>query len=205
MKQVYRTQMGQPEKFTLPKICVCIFFGCFFFGVLSANLGLSDEALWVGFVNENNIRQFTAQGRDVYGFLGFALQNRLLPWVIILICGTFFWGIALCGVWFGWMGFTGGFLMTALIQRHGLRGILIMAGMGFPHILIYAAAYLILLKWVWIIRKERKNFNADTLNRRSGKKYAGIYFLSAILISCIFSLGILAEYYISPLILSNMI
>ena len=70
MKQIYRTKTGQPEKITLPRICACIFFGCFFFGVLAANLGLTDEALWIGFVNENNIRQFSMEHREIGDFSG---------------------------------------------------------------------------------------------------------------------------------------
>lgn len=193
MKQVYRTKTGQPEKITLPRICACIFFGCFFMGVLAANLGLSDEALWVGFVNENNIRQFFAGQQDLRDFIEFALHSRLIPWVIIVVSGIFFWGRALCGLWFGWLGFSGGFLLAALIQRHGIRGILIMGGMGFPQYIIYAVAYIVLLKLIRIFQKEKKETNS--------KKNLGIYILFSVIISAIFCLGILTEYYINPLIL----
>ncbi len=203
MKQVYRTKMGQPEKITLPRICACIFFGCFFLGVLLANLGFSDEALWVGFINENNIRQFSMEQQDIRDFLEFALGSRLIPWIIVTVCGIFFWGSAVCGLWLGWLGVSGGFLLAALIQRHGLKGILIMGGMGFPQYLIYAAAYIILLKLIWIYRKEKKK-STDILNSKSSKKNIGIYVLFSILITAVFSFGILAEYYINPFVLKMM-
>lgn len=203
MKQVYGTKLGQPEKITLPRICACIFFGCFFLGVLAANLRFSDEALWIGFINENNIRQFLAERQEIRDFLEFALHSRLIPWIILTVCGIFFWGSAVCSMWFGWLGFSGGFLFAALIQRHGLKGILIMGGMGFPQYLIYAAAYIILLKLIWLYRKEKKS-NTDILNPKSEKKNLGIYVLFSILITAIFSLGIMAEYYINPLILKMM-
>lgn len=195
MKQGYRTKVGQPEKITPPKICACIFFGCLFMGVLAANLGLSDEALWVGFVNENNIRQFSAEQRDLGEFIEFALRSRLIPWIIIVVCGIFFWGSAVCGLWFGWIGFSGGFLLAALIQRHGIRGILLMGGMGFPQYIIYAAAYIILLKLISIFQREKKKANS--------KKNVGIYILFSVFISVVFCLGILTEYYINPLILAK--
>lgn len=195
MKQVYGTKMGQPEKITLPRICACIFFGCFFFGVLTANLGFSDEALWIGFVNENNIRQFSPEQQEIGDFLEFALRSRLIPWIILMVCGIFSWGSAVCGAWTGWLGISGGFLLAALIQRHGIRGILIMGGMGFPQYIIYAAAYIILLKLIWIFRKEKKKSHS--------KRNLGIYILFSVIISAVFCLGILAEYYINPMILAK--
>lgn len=204
MKQVYRTKIGQPEKITLPKLCACIFCGCFFFGVLMANLRFSDEALWIGFINENHIRQFSAVRQEISYFLKFALRSRLIPWIVTTVGGAFFWGSAVCGLWFGWLGVSGGFLLAALIQRHGLKGILIMCGMGFPQYLIYAASYIILLKLIRIYRKEKKKGSTDILNSQSSKKSFGIYVLFSILITAIFILGILAEYYVNPFILKMM-
>lgn len=193
MKQIYRTKTGQPEKITLPRICACIFFGCFFFGVLAANLGLTDEALWIGFVNENNIRQFSMEHREIGDFLEFALRSRLIPWLVIVICGIFFWGSTVCSLWLGWLGFSGGFLLAALIQRHGLKGILIMGGMCLPHYLIYGAAYIILLKLIWIFHREKKQAHAP--------KNLGIYVLLSAVITAIFILGMLTEFYVNTFIL----
>lgn len=188
----------------MPGICVCVFFGCFLCGVLSANLRLSDEALWIGFVNENHLLQYTRTAGSVREFLFFAFRYRLIPWIVLILSGVFVWGRVFCGAWFGWMGFSDGFVFAALLSRHGAKGILLMGGLGFPHIPIYLFAYAVLAKLIWIISRERKIRKTDVFYVAHQKKYIAIYYLLTALLTGIFLLGVMTEYYVQPWLLEGM-
>lgn len=188
----------------MPGICVCVFFGCFLCGVLSANLRLSDEALWIGFVNENHLLQYTRTAGSVREFLFFAFRYRLIPWIVLILSGAFAWGRVLCGAWFGWMGFSGGFVFAALLSRHGAKGILLMGGLGFPHIFIYLFTYAILAKLIWIFSRDKKVRKAESFYSAYLKKYIIMYYLLASLLTGIFLLGAMGEYYIQPYLLEWM-
>ena len=102
-----------------------LFLGCFFLGVFLANFSLHDEALWIGFLHENQMRQFTGVGdvEQAKALLKTILLQRGLPWVILMIALCFRFGRAICGGWFGWLGLSGGFVFAALLGRYGFSGI----------------------------------------------------------------------------------
>ena len=204
MKNIFQAKSGQPGKITLPGISACVFFGCFLIGVFAANLCLSDEALWIGFVNENNLLQFTRGQQEVSAFFAFALRYRLIPWILLMVLGYFSWGGAVCTAWIGWIGVSGGFLFASMIQRHGAKGILLMGGMGLPQYVLYAAAYIIFIHLVWAFHREKKMRRAELLLSGNKKKYVWIYFLFVILVSGVFILGIMTEYYVNPIILEKL-
>lgn len=204
MKLFYRTKTGQPGKITLPRICACIFFGFFLFGALMANLGFADQSLWIGFIHENSLRQFERGQQGVWEFLDFALRHRLIPWALLVALGLLSWGQPFFPAWFGWLGCSGGFLSASLIRRHGIKGILLMGGMGTPQYLIYAAAYIVLTQLAWAFQKQMKIRGAGFGKSKSRAKYRAIYLLFSALASGIFILGIFAEYYVNPFILGKM-
>lgn len=114
--------------------CMLLFLGCFFLGVFLANFSLHDEALWIGFLHENQVRQF-AGAEDVEhaeALLKTILLQRGLPWMILLIALCFRFGCAVCAIWFGWLGLSGGFVFAALLGRYGFSGIGQMGILGFP-------------------------------------------------------------------------
>ena len=90
--------LRQPGKVTMLQKCMLLFLGCFFFGVFLANFSLHDEALWIGFLHENQVRQF-AGAEDVEhaeALLKTILLQRGLPWMILLIALCFRFGRAVC-------------------------------------------------------------------------------------------------------------
>ena len=97
--------LRQPGKVTMLQKCMLLFLGCFFLGVFLANFSLHDEALWIGFLHENQVRQF-AGAEDVEhaeALLKTILLQRGLPWMILLIALCFRFGCAVCAIWFGWL------------------------------------------------------------------------------------------------------
>ena len=65
------TTVKQPGKIAMLHICIVIFLGCFFFGVIAANLWLCDKTLWIGFVFE---RQVEHLGHDRQSWQELATQ-----------------------------------------------------------------------------------------------------------------------------------
>ena len=165
-----------------------LFLGCFFLGVFLANFSLHDEALWIGFLHENQVRQF-AGAEDVEhaeALLKTILLQRGLPWMILLIALCFRFGCAVCAIWFGWLGLSGGFVFAALLGRYGFSGIGQMGILGFPQVAAYAAAYIFLL----VLMKNKPDLKAQAL-----------LIVLFLLDTGIYGAGIWLEYWVNPWIL----
>ena len=188
--------------------CMLLFLGCFFLGVFLANFLLHDEALWIGFLHENQVRQFTGAGdmeqADVLQKT--ILLQRGLPWMIVTITCFFQFGRAVCAVWFGWLGLSGGFVFAALLGRYGFSGIWQMGILGFPQVAVYAVAYIFLLFLMEAekrIRQEQRN--ARLLQNKPDHKAQVLLSVLFLLDSGIYGAGIWLEYWVNPWILSNML
>lgn len=196
--------LRQPGKVTMLQKCMLLFLGCFFFGVFLANFSLHDEALWIGFLHENQVRQF-AGAEDVEhaeALLKTILLQRGLPWMILLIALCFRFGCAVCAIWFGWLGLSGGFVFAALLGRYGFSGIGQMGILGFPQVAAYAAAYIFLLVLMEAgkrVRQERRN--AHLLQNKPDLKAQALLMVLFLLDTGIYGAGIWLEYWVNPWIL----
>ncbi len=136
--------LRQPGKVTMLQKCMLLFLGCFFFGVFLANFSLHDEALWIGFLHENQVRQF-AGAEDVetcrsiiknHSFAAWTSMDDIIDCIVLSI-----WTRRLC--YLVWMAWTFrwfcvcGAAWAVWIFRIGQMGIL-----GFPQVAAYAAAYI---------------------------------------------------------------
>jgi hypothetical protein len=184
-KKITFKKTGQmPGETKLPGICLSTFLIGIFAGVLLANTSLEGTALWIGFVLENQARQFVSPKQSVGGFFRFALAPRIIPFGILVLCSYFAWGGVLLACWTGWLGLGGGFLLSALILRYGLSGIGYLILMICPQCLIYGLAYVLLMK------------NLNTFNKESERKM-----IFVILSIFIYAISIMIEYCFTPLAL----
>ena len=189
------------------QICMLLFLVFFFLGVFLAIFSLRDKALWIGFLNENQIRQFQG-AKDVEqaeALLKTILLQRELPWIILLIALCFRFGRAVCATWFGWLGLSGGFVFAALLGRYGFSGIWQMGILGFPQVAVYAVAYIFLLVLLEAgnrVRQERRN--AHLLQNKPDHKAQALLIVLFFLDTGIYGAGIWLEYWVNPWILLHV-
>ena len=164
-----------------------IFLLLFAAGVLGANTFWAEEAFLIGFIGSSRLLQFQAETRSAGGFLWFALRYRLSIWISLFLGGAFRIGTAVGMAFCGLSGFCGGFLLTVWIRQNGLKGIFYMAAIGTPQMLLYLPAVFLLLKLISLTRKDRTG-----------------YWIFGSMLSGIFLLGMLSEYYWNPWILERL-
>lgn len=184
--------------------CMALFLGCFFLGVFMANFSLHDEALWIGFLHENQVRQFVGAGNvePAKVLLKNILLQRGLPWGILMIALCFRYGRVVCAIWFGWLGLSGGFVFAALLGRYGFSGIWQMGILGFPQVAAYVVAYIFLLFLMEAgkrVRQEQKN--ARLLKNKPDHKIQALLVILFLLDTGIYGAGIWLEYWVNPWIL----
>lgn len=184
-------------------ICMVIFLGCFFFGVFMANLWLRDENLWMGFVFETQVKNLANSGQNWQEIMWQVLPVRMIPWVLLLVIWNFSWGKLFFDFWVGWLGLSGGFVFASCLCRYGFSGIFYMLLSGFPQILLYLVAY-VLLVLLW---DARRNMHWNRRNQIPGGVGTGshretvIFLLLVLLDSGIYVLGIWLECSVNPWIL----
>ena len=190
----------QPGKIAMLHSCMVIFLGCFFFGVLAANLWLRDENLWMGFVFETQVKNLANAGKKWQEIMWQILPVRIIPWGLFLIIWNFSRGNLFLDFWIGWLGLSGGFVFVSCLCRYGFPGIFYMLVSGFPQILLYLAAY-ILLVLLW---DARRNMRWNKRNQIPGSvrignhTERGLFILLVLLDSGIYVLGIWLECSVNP-------
>ncbi|WP_294783381.1 hypothetical protein [uncultured Eubacterium sp.] len=193
----------QPGKIAMLHVCMVIFLGCFFFGVFAANLWLRDENLWMGFVFETQIQNLANVGQNRQEIMWQVLPVRLIPWMLLLFIWNFLRGNLFLNFWIGWLGLSCGFVFASCLGRYGFPGIFYMMLSGFPQILLYLAAYaLLVLLW-----DARRNMQWNRRNQIPGSagienhREKVIFLLFVLLDSGIYVLGIWLECSVNPWIL----
>ena len=175
-----------------------------FWDVFLANFSLHDEALWIGFLHENQVRQF-AGAEDVEHAVSIIKNHSFAAWTSmddIIDCivlsfwmrrfvlsgldGLDFPVVCVCGAaWAVW------------ISGIGQMGIL-----GFPQVAAYAAAYsflLVLMEAGKRVRQERRN--AHLLQNKPDLKAQALLIVLFLLDTGIYGAGIWLEYWVNPWIL----
>lgn len=171
------------QHYTL-KIHTILFMVLFFCSILLANLSCSDEAFWLGFQIENNLRQFRTAELSPDSFCIYLVKNRLVIWIILCFFGYFQRGNLFYLIYTGWLGFSSGFFITTLIQHLGLMSLLMIPGICLPQLPIYVFLYILLIR-----------------NKVKGTR---AYIPKCLLLSVIFLGGVFCEYYVNPWILQKI-
>lgn len=166
------------------KLHTILFLLLFFCSILLANLKCSDEAFWLGFQVENNLKQFQTADLSLTSTLIYITKNRLVIWIILCILGYFRLGDLLFLIYTGWLGFSSGFFVTTLIQHFGLMSLLLVPGICLPQLPVYAFAYILLIT--------------------NKVKRTAAYIPKCLLLSVIFLGGVFCEYYVNPWVLQKI-
>lgn len=167
-----------------PRIHLILFLAIFFGSIIFANVCCYDEIFWMGFQTDNLLRQFAVPERSLTDLIQWFLKNRCVIWISLCVIGYFYKSKFLFLIPTGWFGCSGGIVFTALIQHFGLKSFLLLPVLLLPHLPLYLIAYVLLIK--------------NTLHRNGG------YPVKCLLFSCIYTGGVLCEYYCNPWLLETL-
>lgn len=166
----------KPSRHLLPVVLILSFF----VGILTANLKCSTLCLYLGFLQENLILQYSPVSPSLMGFVLFFVTSRLFFLILIVLCKNLPFQSLTLGTLCFCYGLTAGFLFTSCLQRYGLKGIPVMAALTLPAQIFYLLS---ILKPV------------------PGSKKDSLRLSSNLLLSLLFLLGVLSEYFLNPFLL----
>ena len=192
------------KRISVAKICRILFFGCFFLGILFANTLWKNEAAWIGYLQENTLKQsldVLSPGRENLPVVAFM---RLPVWTFLVLFGRKTFGIFIGSIYGAWEGFLLGFLLSASMLRHGISGVVVIFGMCFPQIIFYFIAFFGIYSMLFFIHGRRmKDAEQDFVSNKqdlTNSRYVGI----CVLLSMIYVLGILVESYVNYFFLKGI-
>lgn len=192
-----------PRRISPGLIYKVLFFGCFFVMILLANRGWESEASWIGYLSENSfLQQFSGTGAGENTLS--VLKQRIPYWLIFVIFSQTVPGLIYGGFFAAWQGVSIGFVFSAMIARYGLRGILVFGGMCFPQILIYFVSYFLLYRMMLLYRKRKVERKMER-NEPMSPKQKGIYIVCCIILTAVFTAGMLTESYVNPFFLEKIV
>lgn len=198
--------MYQQEKKKIYRRWLLVFGLGFFLGILIMNFGSGR------FLGEGELLDTSVLGRMRYmeidggNFLRYELPQRFRLFLTLLFFSTTCFGIALVYLCVGWLGMLAGMLITAVIIKFGLKGILVIFAGAFPHHFLFIPAAFMMLCWC-CQTCSTLYFPGKSVwrpYRDKGKQYlhqAGmllwIFFIVAI--------GCIMECYVNPILVSDII
>lgn len=118
-----------------------------FIGILIVNLG---HETWIrngslfGADMMNRLKNSRPEGE---GLIGYVVRHRLFTVCMLSFSATTLIGMPILCVYICYTGLAAGCLLSVAVIRYGVRGILFMAAVLFPQVLLLAPAYIGLLFW----------------------------------------------------------
>lgn len=196
----------QQEKKKIYRKWLFIFGIGFFLGILIMNFGSNR------FLQEGDLLDVTTLGRIRYieidggNYLRYELPQRFKLFLLLLFFSTTCFGIALVYLCIAWQGILTGMMMTAVIMKYGMKGILVIFAGIFPQHFLFVPAAVMMLCWCCqtctALYFPGKNIWDPYADKR--KQYfhqAGML----LWIFCIVVIGCIMECYVNPILVSDII
>ena len=122
-----------------------IFLISFIIGILIMNLGKSTWLVNTGLLDEYTLYHMKYITVDSNALFLYVLKERLLSFAVLIIFSTTYMGIIVVWGYTIWYGISAGMLLSAVVIRYGIRGMLLIGGGLFPHYLLYIPIIYIML------------------------------------------------------------
>ena len=176
------------------------------FGIV---LGILFARLFKGFY-WNNINIFDSNYIDKIKnssieysvLLKYVYWNVFKPFVLFWIVCVTVLGIPFIGGCLLYMGFQGGFFVSVILMKYGIKGILLLLGYTFPHYLVYIPVALLCFRsGYWFCRSLRY----DNLGRKGKTDKILKYIILILFFSFLLLVGGFLETYVNTFILKKIL
>lgn len=190
LEQQFRKRKSMNKWDTLYR---CLFFLAFFLALLIANTAWKSEMAWVGFLGENSMLSYQGNGTAGMTLWRELLRQRVIDWCFLVLFSA-----TLPGMWYGavltvWQGFSMGFFFVSELARYSIRGMSVFFCICFPQWILYLMAIFCMLKLMTWYRERCIMYGNEKRGRYRG---------CCVLLSAVYVVGILLEYYVNPYFLS---
>lgn len=171
----------------LRKRLTAVVLFAFLAGILYVNLFAREISDSNELFDEYFLKQYQNMEINMGRYLIYLLRIRVVPVVVVTsLMFTRFRKVAAWGT-VCWTGFQGGFLMALAVMCMGIKGSFLCVIGGFPHLLLYFAAYIVIL-WYGMTYPQSRWESQKTV------------FVTGIMLA-----GIFLEAYVSPVIMKLFI
>lgn len=157
------------------------------------------------FLGEEVFKRFGYTSIYKEGFFYYILKNRIEFFVLLILSSftslmnLFFYIIFL------WCGVSIGVITVTLIIKFGIKGIVLLFGLLFPHMFIYVPCFLGLIGFLHKLKNAEKNLYPEfNVSGNAGNKVLSVFLLMILGFGLVLFLGVLLESYVNPLILKKI-
>jgi len=183
----HRYGRHQLEVRDIKKAASSIFMLGFFTGIIYVNVIAKTYVASMGIFSDYFLEQYSVNHLDTKEYLFYILQIRIIPLLILSIAGCTKYKKTASSIFLLWTGFSGGIIFTAATFKLGIKGIGLCIVSILPHFILYIAAYVILILYL---------YSYPNIKWNSTKTMSVIIFIMT---------GIVSECYINPVILEIFI
>lgn len=147
----------------------------------------------------NKIKNSTIDESVLFGYV---LWNIFQPFVLFWIVSATVLGLPYMALGILYGGFQGGFFITVLLSKYGLKGILLIFGYTFPQYLLYIpVAFLCLRGGYWLCR----SLHYDNLSKKGKSEKIVKSILLLLFLGFALFLGSLLETYVGSALLKKIV
>ena len=146
-----------------------------------------EAVLAYGLFDKYLIQQYPAADIKIDEYIGYIIRLRLLPFVLLGICGLTRIKKIVVFIFLIWTGILTGLLFTVAFAQLGMSGLLFCILGITPHFLCYIAVYVMILRFLYSYPESRWNLE------------------KTIFIVLMTGMGILLEVYVNPVLMKLFI
>lgn len=155
----------------------------FLLGILYTNLLSEKMVMYTGILSDSFLNQYLYTDVNSAEYVWYVIKARVFPVILVSALGCTRLKRAVVVLVLVWTGFLSGMMMTLAILKMGVKGLILCLVALTPHVFFYIAAYMILL---WYL------YNYPDSEWNSVKMISIILF---------FSVGIILETYVNPVLM----
>lgn len=186
------------QPFVYKRLFAVIFMAGFLLGIFYTNLFggkyFGGGSLF-GSYDPGGFSYAETAGSELFWFL---LGKRMLPAAVLWILGITVLGRAAVAAAIGWVGFSGGMLVSMAVLRYGFAGVLFCIGGLMPQYLVYVPAAFLFLHKVYAMSK---NYAKDR-EKQSVFQILLPYAFTLLFTLMLVLLGVVLESYVNPYVLN---
>lgn len=177
--------------YSMKSLLILLGFSGLLLGIVVANLFFKSYLDQVRSLITAYMKQFLSAKVNFQTLLFYLLRIRILPIILLAICGNTRWRNGAMSLYSAWIGFSAGMFVSLVTMESGPSGILLTLTALLPQYLLYIPATLLLL--FGILRRER------ALEERGDCSHDRICYVLVVVVVCLLMiLGIWLEACVNP-------
>lgn len=185
---------------------LCLFLFGFIVSIFTVNLWTEQLLTNTGFMDETSLSTLKYLEINSNSFFLYILKKRLATIWLLALLSVSMLGIAATYAYTVWLGFTIGFLLSALTIRFGMKGMLLFLISLFPHYILYIPATILLIACAYRLCVKLYFPQKDRMGDFDSKRKLFFrFFIQLAIIHGVVIIGAVLESYVNPNIITKFL